>query len=145
MHTVTSIYSEKPVLANLSRFLQDNRIVLRPKTLEFLSVLWPTLEPPDQENLLTSLKTTSQSIVQPNEDYIVTLHTLKDILLELKLITPSESQSNKLLARNLAKKEFWKEAWNIVQLDQSEDSELTMLEWISRMKIKLQNDKKSSH
>lgn len=145
MHTVTSIYSEKPDLANLSRFLHNNRIVLRPKTLEFMSALWPTLEPPDQETLLTSLKQTSQSIVQPNEDYIVTLHTLKDILLKLKLITPSESQSNKLLARNLAKKKFWLEAWNIIQLDQSEDSELTMLEWIARMKIKLQKNKKSTH
>lgn len=144
MHTVTSIYNEKLDLVYLSKFLHRNHIILRPKTLAFMSALWSTLEPPDQANLLTSLKQTAQSIVQPNEDYIVTLQALKDILLKLKFVTPSESQSNKLLAQNLARKEFWKEAWDVIQLDHDEDSELTMLEWMSRMKIKLQKNRKSA-
>jgi len=141
MSTINSAYSGKLDLLYLGKFLNTNRIVMQPSDITYINALWSALDPPDQANLLSGLRNMSSQIVQDNEDCIVTLKALNALLVELSILTTSETQSYKHLTMNLAKKGFWKEAWEITLLNNDEDSKLTMLEWMSRTKIKLKRNK----
>lgn len=135
------IFKEKLDLSYLSRYLNDNKLVVRPRTLIYISAFWSSLLAPDQANLLCALKKLSMSEVQVNDAFVITLDCLQDQLIDLGFLNKTESMSMDILSIRFAKNGFWKEGWEIVKLDSGFDQKLTMLEWISRTKIILSNSK----
>lgn len=146
MAHLTPIYNETLDINYLANYLNRIQVVLHPKSMAYLSAIWSTLNPADQGNLLSAIKRESVSEVQLTESFILKQDMLKQVLIDLNIISATEARTVDLLILHLAQSGWWKQAWDISRLEGKVSGDVTMFDWMSQTKLKLlQSHKAVNH